>query len=229
MHPDKYLTHAAVPVMLMPDIHPMLSAAGYEPYDIGVMGELDVKILTELFGGPEIADGLAPEWNGGLYFAAQRKSAVTAAQKESPGSIALLYSSRWKNPDSARSFVRVYSGQLARKYKHVTQRAKDQADDSEQVYSTEEGDVLISISGSGVFVSEGFELALARKLRDSISSLQSDAPLRLATSGTSMGDELGGHELGGHELTMEMVRGLSSMGVMKAAIPRRYTSIGNDR
>ena len=39
---------------------------------------------------------------------------------------------------------------------------------SEQVYSTNEGDVLLSISGTGVFVSEGFDLALARKLRDSI-------------------------------------------------------------
>ncbi len=70
--------------------------------------------------------------------------------------------------------------QLPRKYSHVERRQKDEVDDSEQVYSTNEGDVLLSISGTGVFVGEGFDLALARKLRDSIASVQSEGPLRMA-------------------------------------------------
>jgi hypothetical protein len=139
-----------------------------------------------------------------MYFAAQRKSAVTAAQRESTGSIALLYSSRWRTPDSARTFVRVYSAQMARKYERVVRRQKDEKDDSEQVYSTEEGDVLISMSGSGVFIGEGFSLPLARKLRDNIAALQSDAPLRLAGAD-------------GHELSLGMVRGLAGFGLMKVA------------
>jgi hypothetical protein len=166
-----------------------------------------------------MADAVAPAWNGGLYFAAQRKSAVTAAQKESTGSIALLYSSRWKNADSARSFMTVYAGQLPRKYSHLVRRPQDEADDSEQVYSTEEGDVLISISGSGVFIGEGFELALARKLRDNISMLQSDAPLKVA--GVKGAPRVDTRE--GHELSMGVVRGLSSFGVMKAELAQRYT------
>ena len=172
MTPAAYLAHAprvAGCSIFSPLIDPELM-----PYDVGVMGELDVRILTELFGGPEIAEAVAPAWNGGIYFAAQRKSAVTAAQKEATGSIALLYSSRWKNPDSARTFLRVYSGQLARKYSHLVRRPKDEADATEQVYSTEEGDVLLTMSGAGVFVSEGFELPLARKLRDSIGPLRSE-------------------------------------------------------
>ncbi len=52
--------------------------------------------------------------------------------------------------------------------------------DSEEVYSTNEGDVLLSISGTGVFVGEGFDLTLARKLRDSIKSVQGEGPLRTA-------------------------------------------------
>ncbi len=43
-----------------------------------------------------------------------------------------------------------------------------------------EGDVLLSISGTGVFIGEGFDLALARKLRDSIVSMQSEGPLQQA-------------------------------------------------
>jgi hypothetical protein len=115
MHPAAYMAHAPVPVLRLPDIHPLIDA-DYTPYDVGVMGEFDVRILTELFGGEQIADALTPEWKGGIYYAAQRKSAVTAEAKESTASIGLLYYSKWKNEDSARSFVRVYAGELPRKY-----------------------------------------------------------------------------------------------------------------
>ena len=54
------------------------------------MGEFDVKVLTELFGGEEIAEALTPEWNGGIYYAAQRRSAVTEEAKESTASIAIF-------------------------------------------------------------------------------------------------------------------------------------------
>ncbi|CAN5668672.1 hypothetical protein BH10ACI4_BH10ACI4_29770 [soil metagenome] len=225
MTPKAYLAHTPVPVLRLPDIHPLL-AAEYEPYDLGVMGELDVRILMELFGGREIAEALAPAWNGGIYYAAQKKSAATAAQKESTASIGLLYESRWKNPDSARSFVRVYAAQLGRKYQRLVRRNADEANDTEQVYSTEEGDVLISTStsGSGVFVSEGFALPLARKLRDSIESVQSDGPLRVAGVDSVGNGGAGG--MRGHELSLGLVRGMAGFGVMKAAIPAAIYSVG---
>jgi hypothetical protein len=194
----------------MPDIHPLLGN-DWEPYDLGVMGELDVRILVELFGGREIADGLAPEWNGGIYYAAQRKSA-SPAEKETAASIGLLYYSKWKNPDSASSFLRVYANQLPRKYSSLARRQKDEAGADEQVYSTNEGDVLLSISGSTVFVSEGFDLAVARKLRDSIRDEQPKGPIRLAQAG--------------HEPTLSLARLLGSYGVMKPALRERYTSQG---
>jgi len=90
MHPAAYLAHTAVPVLRMADIHPLLDAE-YVPYDLGVMGELDVRILTELFAGREMSAALTPAWNGGVYYAAQRKSALTAAEKASTASIGLLY------------------------------------------------------------------------------------------------------------------------------------------
>ncbi len=58
------MAHTPVPVLRLPDIHPLLDAE-YTPYDVGVMGELDVRILTELFGGQEMAKALTPAWNGG--------------------------------------------------------------------------------------------------------------------------------------------------------------------
>ena len=54
----------------------------------------------------------------------------------------------------------------------LCERKKDEVDENEQIYSTNEGDVLISSPGTGVFIGEGFDLALARKLRDSIVSVQ---------------------------------------------------------
>ena len=215
MNPASYMAHVPVPVLRLPDIHPLIDSE-YTPYDVGVMGEFDVRILTELFGGEQIADALTSEWRGGIYYAAQRKSAVTAEAKESTASIALLYESKWRNEDSAQSFLRVYAGQLPRKYSGLVRRSKDEADESEQVYTTNEGDVLLSISGTGVFVSEGFPLALARKLRDSIAGVQSDAPLQVAGSpDTELHAESDAIR---SDPGLSLVRLFSSAGVIKSAI-----------
>lgn len=209
LHPAAYMAHAPVPVLRLPDIHPLL-AADYTPYDVGVIGEYDVRILTELFGGPQIADALTPEWDGGIYYAAQKKSAVTEEEKSSTASIGLLYESRWKDEDSARSFLRVYAGQLPRKYSGLVRRKNDEADDTEQVYTTSEGDVLLSMVDSNVFVSEGFPLALARKLRDEITAAQSSGPLQEARAARQPAVE--------GDPGLDLVHVLSSAGVMKAAL-----------
>jgi hypothetical protein len=214
MHPDAYMAHAAVPVVRLPDIHPLIDPE-FSPYDVGVMGELDVRILVELFGGREMADALAPAWNGGLYYAAQRKSAITAAEKESTGSLGLLYYSRWKNRDSARSFMHIYAAQIPRKYSNVTERTKDEADEKEQIYSTSEGDVLISLTGTGVFISEGFDLALGRKLRDAIASVQPEGPMQRAAAPLPV-----------EEPSLSMAHVLASFGAVNADALRRYTSRG---
>jgi hypothetical protein len=212
MHPDAYMDHAAVPVIHLPDIHPLLDA-DYTPYDIGVMGELDVRILVELFGGREMTEALAPAWNGGIYYAAQRKSA-TAAEKESTASLGLIYYSRWKNRDSARSFVHTYASQIPRKYSNVVERTKDEIGDGEQVFSTNEGDVLISLSGTGVFIGEGFDLGLARKLRDSVVSVQVEGPMQRAA-------------MPYQEPALSMAHTLASLGVVNANTLQRYTSRGS--
>jgi hypothetical protein len=213
MHPEAYMAHAPVPVVRLPDIHPLLDAE-YTPYDIGVMGELDVRILVELFGGREMADALAPAWNGGVYYAAQRKSATTSAEKESTASLGLIYYSRWKNHDSARSFMHIYATQIPRKYSNVTERTKDEADEKEQVFSTGEGDVLISLTGTGVFIGEGFDLALARKLRNAIVSVQPEGPMKQAAAPM-------------REPTLSMARVLASFGAINANAMQRYTSRGS--
>jgi len=207
IHPDAYLKGTPVPTLRMPDIHPLIDAE-YAPYDEGVMGELDVRILAELFGGQQIAAALSPAWRGGIYYAAQRKSA-TAAEKETSGSLGLVYYSKWENEDSASSFLHIYSEELARKYSGLKRREKDEIGDSEEVYSTSEGDVLLSIHDDAVFVSEGFDVALARKLRDGFEEVQSNGPVQITRRLESP--------------AMTMVRAMGEAGVMKAAVTRRYT------
>ncbi len=188
------------PVLRMPDIHSMVDAQ-YSSYDVGVMGELDVRILTELFGGREMAQALSPEWAGGVYWAGQKKSSTTS-EKETTASLGLLYYSQWKNDDSARSFLRVYTGELARKYSKLERRTNEEQS-GEQVYSTNEGDVLISMSGKTVFVGEGFDLALSRKLRDAMKSAQGGGATMTA---------------GMHEPSLSMAQELAGFGMMKAAL-----------
>ena len=180
MHPDDYMARKPEPVLALPDIHPTLDGAGYEPYDVGVMGELDVKMTAELFGGKPLAEALAPMWDGGVYYAAQRKSA-SDADKQTTKSIAILYLSRWKNAEAARSFFHVFEQQMPRQYDGLKRRNADETDPDERVYSAgAEGDILLSVKGNEVWVSEGFELPTATKLRELIVSAQGSGPIRQA-------------------------------------------------
>ena len=213
MHPEAFLAHGVVPVLTLPDVHPLLDS-DYEPYDTGVMGELDVEMMASLFGGQQVAAALSPAWAGGVYYAAQRK-ASTATERESTGSLAVFYLSRWKSAEAARAFGKLYAGQLARKYNKLVERKSDDA--AEQVFSSEEGDILLTNIGADFFIAEGFPLATARRLRDAAEAVQGVGPMKLAATPT-------------HELTLSTVHviahGLTSASLMRAGLAqaRRYTS-----
>ncbi|WP_419805846.1 hypothetical protein [Terriglobus sp.] len=179
LHPEDYLNHVPVPVLAMPDIHPLLDKQ-WTPYDIGVMGELDVRMLAELFGGTQIAGPLATAWDGGIYYAAQQKDA-SVAQKASTASLGLLYLSRWKNADSARSFLRVYATQLPRKYEHLKQVTNTPDTDTDHLrFTSEEGDILLTLNDRTVFISEGFPRELAMQLETKMREVQGSGVLQNA-------------------------------------------------
>ena len=203
MHPDAYLAHAPVPVLLLPNVH-ALTDAEYEPYDLGVMGELDVEIMATLFGGQALGATLAPAWDGGVYYVAQRRSA-SPAERTTPGSLAVFYVSRWKSERAAQAFAQAYRGELGRKYAGLLERKQEEHDGDEQVYTTQEGDVLLSLSGKTLFITEGFPLTLARKLNIALQSVQGTGPLRQAMRPT-------------HELTFGAAQALGGYGLMKVAL-----------
>jgi hypothetical protein len=215
MHPDLYLARTPVPALHLADIHPLIDK-DYAPYDVGVMGALDVQILTELFGGDSARDVLTPAWDGGVYYAAQRRN-VTDAEKKTTGSLALIYYSRWKNSDSARTFLRVYINNLQRKYDHITKLpppadADTSADNNEAEYTTNEGDVLLVQKGRSVFIAEGYPMALARQLCDRVTFVQSDAPSQIAAATPAA--------LQNGELLAPFSEWMNSLGTMKFTLAK---------
>lgn len=205
MNPREYERHVTVPVLAMPNIHPLIDA-DYDPYDIGVMGELDVRILSELFGGPEAVKEFQPAWDGGIYYAAQRKD---APDKNSTSSVALLYLSQWTSPEVAADFARMYVRELGQQYSKVTHDTQDESDPSEQVYQTDQGPVLIVTTGKDVFVSESFPLNMARKLEFFMVSAQQQGGTQIA-SGSVPVPQSGP--------TGNLIRFMAGCGMMRAAL-----------
>lgn len=187
INPREYEKGHQPTVLLLPDIHPLVDKE-YRPYDIGQVGQLDVHILAGIFGGDAAARDLTPAWDGGIYWAGQRRDA-TAADQASTKSIGLFYLSSWRSAASAQQFATLYEAELGRKYSGVKE---DEAAESatpgdgnnEQVYSTNEGPVVITRRGPMVFIAESFDLALARKLAARILDAQGSGELRLAGSGS---------------------------------------------
>ncbi len=164
MNPRAYEHGVVAPLLRMPDVHGLLDA-DWQPYDIGVMGELDVRILTELFGGPQEAAMLTPQWKGGLYYAVQSRKAHTPEQQAATSSLSLLYLSAWRSEAAAAEFAKLYGRELNKKYSGVARDPAAEPSAAEQVYQGSEGPVLIVRQGTQVFVSESFDLTTARKLQ----------------------------------------------------------------
>jgi hypothetical protein len=224
-NPREYERKRAPAVPMLPDIHPLVDKL-YKPYDIGQVGELDVHILTQLFGGDDAARDLTPAWNGGIYWAGQRRSA-TAADQARTKSLALFYLSVWKSAASAQSFAQLYADSLGRKYSGLKADldaqssasanlppGSPQAVSEEEVYSTSEGPVVITTRGKMVFVAESFDLDLARKLTGLILDSQGGGELKMATASQTTAPAA---QSAAESLTAGLIRFFSNCGVMKAA------------
>jgi hypothetical protein len=183
MNPRMYEQSKQSSILVLPDIHPLLNKV-YKPYDIGQVGQLDLRILAQIFGGEGAARDLTPAWDGGIYWAGQKVSAKTAAEQGSTNSIALMYLSAWKSATSAHAFARMYADELGRKYSGVKLDVADKAPAStrgdEIIYSTNEGPVVITVRDKFVFVSESFDLDTARKLANLLIDGQGTGEIRTA-------------------------------------------------
>ena len=209
INPRAYEQKKQSAMLVLPDIHPLLDKT-YKPYDIGQVGQLDLRILAQIFGGEAAARQLTPAWDGGIYWAGQKLSATTPADLSSTNSIALLYLSSWKSEASARVFAHMYADEIGRKYSGVKLiPASADGSGDEITYSTSEGPMLISIRGKLVFVSESFDLPTAHKLADLLVEGQGTGAIQNVRLHTP-------HQ----NLTASWVNFMHSCGMMKAALLR---------
>ena len=221
MNPRQYEQGHVPSIPYLPDIHPIVDKT-YRPYDIGQVGQLDVHILSALFGGDGASRDLTPAWDGGIYWAGQRLNA-TPAEQASTNSISLFYLSVWKSEASAQAFGQLYSSDLSRKYSGVKAEKLAFSDSSEgsveQVWTTNEGPVVITRRGKMVFVAESFDLPMARKLADLILGAQGSGALESASLELSHDPPpIAGKTASGYSLTDPLVRLLSNCGVSKAVV-----------
>ncbi len=213
----------------MPDIHPLVDKT-YKPYDIGQMGQLDTNILLELFAGKDAATGLAPAWDGGIYWAGIRRTANEASP--TTADVALIYLSAWKNSESAQRFAQIYAGELGNKYsglKHDEAASLGGTD----TYTTSEGPVTITTRGRLVFVTESIPLDLAAQLARLAFDAQGTGELKQAQRNAPDRQfekvaRTPGHDFeAGDTLTGGFVRFFANHGMMKfildAAQPRQST------
>ena len=227
INPLEYEKHLQPSVPLMPDIHPLVDKL-YKPYDIGQIGQLDLQILTRVFGGNTAARDLVPAWDGGLYWAGQHRNA-TPSEQATTASIALFYLSQWKNAASAQVFAHLYAEELGRQFSGLRLDSVTETTDSgtrgdgaaepesrEQVYDTTEGPVVVTTRGKMVFVAESFPLPLARKLASLLMDAQGSGEMRQAHTEQPAGALETAANL--KPLASGMVRFFSSCGVMKAAV-----------
>ena len=228
LNPRAYENKLIPAIPIMPDIHPLVDAA-YKPYDIGQVGQLDVRILTELLGGDNASRDLTPAWNGGLYWAGQLRSATTPAQQADTASISLLYLSVWKNAISADFFAKIYANNLGRKYTRVSEISSGTSaiggGSMERLFTTNEGPVLIVTRGKMAFVAESFPLSIARKLATLLLDAQGVGPTRMAQAPSTPAAPVVPSGPQGSTLTAGLVQFFAEAGVTKAVIDAERRAI----
>ena len=176
LNPVDFEKHHQPAIPIMPDFHPLLDKT-YKPYDIGQMGQLDTKILLELFGGKDAAEDLNAAWDGGIYWAGLSRSANENAP--TIADVAIFYLSAWKNTESAQHFASIYADELGHKYSGL--KHNDAASNGmTEVYSTSEGPVTITTRGKLVFVTESIPLDTAAKLTTEMLDAQGTGELKQA-------------------------------------------------
>ena len=165
IQPRAYLDHEKTAAVVIPNAKSILGD-GYELYDSGTVGELDVSALLWQLGTRTLADDLSKNWRGGSYVAFRQKAPAAATTAD----LKLFYVSRWNTPEAAQRFAKFYAYAVSRRYQTAT------TDGTAPVYSnacpftsalitTEEGPVIVELSKENtVLVSESFDQETAAKL-----------------------------------------------------------------
>lgn len=106
LQPEAYFANERIARVEIGDLAPVFGN-GYQAYDSGSIGELDVQIMAEEFGRENDIYSVARQWNGGAYVAV-RRTGLPPASEVKPADLALVYLSRWKSREAAERFGQIY-------------------------------------------------------------------------------------------------------------------------
>jgi hypothetical protein len=181
LQPRAYIDHEKLPALSLPDLREAVKEK-YEVFDTGSVGELDVRAILKQSGNRKIAESLASNWQGGRYVAFRKISGD--AEPSSTADIALFYVSRWKTPESAGRFAKLYAGATEQRYlRAMAQAAPTCTGNRCPVFAafdlTEEGPTHVEQwDDNTVVVCESFDEVTATQLRtawlEKSSSTQAD-------------------------------------------------------
>ena len=205
LHPEGYARGEHAPVLAMADLHPLLDP-NWTPYDVGVMGALDVRMLAEALGGKGAGADAALAWDGGIYYAAQARTAAGDAERNSTASIALAYLSRWKTAEAAKAFADLYRASLPKRYPGL---ARQQGSGMRTVDTTAEGPVVVEQRDRFVFLSHTLPVPLADRVVQSMMDAQA---AKSAAAATNLQPSL----------SAPLRRFFAGQGVLRARMPRLY-------
>ena len=182
LQPRTYLDQKQHPLPKLPDLSSVIGK-DYEKFDDGGFGEFDLQVLIKQWmptSDPDQpqSDGAAAAsaskdsedkdlaliraWRGGYYLSFQKKN-----DKKAPIEVAFLM--RLATPEDAKKFETVYRAGLKQRYKSL--RVK-----SPSTIETEEGLVTLSSDGEWFTATEGFDVALSKKVRDAMLSTAKQGP-----------------------------------------------------
>jgi hypothetical protein len=171
LQPKAYIEREKINPVVIPDVQSFV-AGKYEIYDSGSVGELDVRALLEQYGERRLAPELAAAWNGGAYI--MLKKSGSDGSPTQLADLAFLYVSRWKTPEAAEQFAKIYSASVSKRYRNssapqIRACTESACAISSTMVSTEEGPVLVeTCSGNTVMISEGFDIQTAAQFRAAV-------------------------------------------------------------
>ncbi|HYH00748.1 MAG TPA: hypothetical protein VD837_16565 [Terriglobales bacterium] len=187
MQPTTYLQNESLPEMPVPPFEEVVGKS-YQNYDLSVLGQFDVWLLSKQYAGQSSAEAIAPKWRGGYYYAAVKPGTPKPANgtaRIADSALAIAYASTWADADAAEQFAAIYANYIPKRYPQArelgtqpkskvgtfpTGAAEVNVSIAERLggnrlWATEQGPVSVEVSANQVLVLEGFDEATAAKLR----------------------------------------------------------------
>jgi len=179
MEPKTYLSGERLEPMRLPDFKDDFK--DYDRFDVGAMGEFDVAILVDQYAGVETSRAVYPHWRGGYYYAVRPKGDPSAP-------LALLYTSRWADAQSAAQFAAIYAKALEKRYKHLRESPEQgsapldlqnlETMTASHIWLTEQGPVVIIVQNETVLITEGLDQPTTERLEQQLLGLKAVAVSR---------------------------------------------------